>query len=353
VQTFTQPAQAATPAVPVSPSAWIDTHTHASTNIVSIDQAGGSREDFAYCVSEACLESMVTIMDEVDTSHTILMPPPAPAGAGDLQYEEDLVNAARQHPDRFFYMGGGSVLNALIHQTTKAGQVSESARSEFEAAAKAMLANGAIGFGEMSILHLSASANHAFEEVPADHELFLLLADVAAQHDVPIDIHMDPVIEDMQTPAPLLERSAQNPVTLQGNIESFEALLAHNADARIVWAHTDDTTGDLSAELLREMLGRHPNLYLSLRLSLPRGPAFSRKDNVLDDSGNVRQEWLDLIEDYADRFVIGSDTFWGGGEAGPSQILVASFLAQLPGDVAQMVACRNVTAIYKLDVACP
>jgi CRP-like cAMP-binding protein len=250
-------------------------------------------------------------------------------------------------------MGGGSVLNALIHQAVKAGRVSEDMRAEFEATAKAMLADGATGFGEMSILHLSMSANHAFEEAPADHELFLLLADIAAQNDAPIDIHMDPVLDDMQTPNPLLERSAQNPAALQGNIEPFEALLAHNADARIVWAHTDDTTGDLSAELLREMLGRHPNLYLSLRLSLPRGPASSRRDNVLDDSGNIRQEWLDLIEDYADRFGIGSDTFWGGGEAGPSQTLVASFLAQLPGDVAQMVACRNVVAIYKLDVACP
>ena len=48
-----------------------------------------------------------------------------------------------------------------------------------------------------------------------------------------------------------------------------------------------------------------------------------------------------------------SDTFWGGGEAGLSQTLVASFLAQLPGNVAQMVACRNVAAIYKLKVACP
>jgi hypothetical protein len=100
-------------------------------------------------------------------------------------------------------------------------------------------------------------------------------------------------------------------------------------------------------------LGKHPNLYLSFRLSLPRGPASIRRDNVLDDSGNVRQEWLDLIEDYPDRFVMGSDTFWGGGEAGPSQTLVASFLTQLPGDVAQMVACRNVVAIYKLDAACP
>ena len=50
---------------------------------------------------------------------------------------------------------------------------------------------------------------------------------------------------------------------------------------------------------------------------------------------------------------MGSDTFWGEGEAGPSQTFVASFLAQLPGNVAQMVACQNVVAISKLDVACP
>ena len=345
--------QITAPAAQVSMLSWVDTHTHASTNIVSIDEVGGSRQDFTYCVSEECLESMIAIMNEVGTSYAILMPPPAPAGTGDWEYESDLADAARQHPDRFFYMGGGSVLNSLIHQAAQAGKVSDGARAEFEEAAKAIAASGAIGFGEMAILHLSASASHAFEEVPADHELFLLLADIAAQNDAPIDIHMDPVLEDMQTPDEFLTMSSQNPATLRGNIEPLETLLVHNTNARFVWAHTADTTGDLSAELLRRLLGEHPNLYLSLRLWFPRGPASGDRDDILDGSGNIQQEWLNLITDYPDRFVFGSDMFWGG-EAVPGQTNVASFLVtQLPENIAKLVACQNVAAIYKLGVPCP
>lgn len=349
----TPAAQATAPAGQTSTPAWIDTHTHASTNIVSLDRAGGSREDMAYCLSDECVRSITATMDEVGTSHSMLMPPPAPARAGDAQYEADLAAAARQSPDRFLYLGGGSVLNSMIHQAARADKVPDARQAEFRAEAEAILAAGAIGFGEMAILHLSASPSHAFEQVAADHDLFLLLADIAAQNDVPIDVHMDPVIENVATPDEYRERSSQNPATLQANVEPFESLLAHNRRARIVWAHTADTTGDLSVDLLREMLAEHENLYLSLRLALPRGPLAGEKDNILDASGNILPEWLELIEEYPERFVIGSDTFWGDGEAGGSQTLVASFLAQLPEGTAGMVACQNAAAVYRLDVACP
>lgn len=352
-QTSTPSVQITMPQGQVEVLAWIDTHTHPSTSIVSIDKAGGSRKKFVYCVTPECLESMISIMDEVGTSYAMLMSPPASAGHGNSQFEADLASAARENPERFFYVGGGAVLNPLVHQAVKAGRVTDTTRAEFEAAAQAILADGAVGFGEIAILHLSLSASHPFEEAPANHELLLLLADLAAQNDVPIDIHMDPVLQDMQTPDEIIKRSLQNPTTLQGNIELFEALLSHNPATRIIWAHTADTTGDLSAELLRDLLVKHTNLYLSLRLAPARRQATDGKDNILDSAGNIQTEWQRLIQDYPERFIIGSDIFWGERDAVPSQTLATSFLAQLPHDIAERIACLNVATIYQLDVTCP
>jgi len=63
------------------------------------------------------------------------------------------------------------------------------------------------------------------ESVPADHPLLLLLVDIAARHDVPIDLHFDPVLEKMARPdwAP-----STNPAVLPANFPAFERLLAHN-----------------------------------------------------------------------------------------------------------------------------
>jgi hypothetical protein len=339
-------APGAAPTAPPAAPAWIDTHTHPSTNIVAIDKAGGSRADFAYCVTPQCLESMQAILDAVGANYALLMPAPAMASRGGAQYEAELASAARASPEHFFYVGGGATLNPLIHQAVAAGNVTAAARTEFEHAAQAILADGAVGFGEIAILHLSASPNHAFEEAPADHELFLLLADLAAQYDVPLDIHMDPVLVNSPTPADFLKRSSQNPATLQGNITPFETLLAHNPAAHIIWAHTANTTGDLSAELVRSLLENHPNLYLSLRLA-------SSQESLLDRAGHIQTDWLSLIQDYPDRFVIGSDTFWGEEQATPGQTLAAAFLGQLPEAVARAVACQNAATLYHLEIICP
>ena len=53
---------------------------------------------------------------------------------------------------------------------------------------------GAAGFGEMAAEHFSGGTPYQF--APPDHPLFLLLADIAARHDVPIDQHMNAVPRD-------------------------------------------------------------------------------------------------------------------------------------------------------------
>ncbi len=340
---------------------WVDTHTHPSSNVVE----AGSIEAVEDCFTEECIQAAIELMDEYGVQVSLLMSPPTPAGATKEGFEEDIAEVAQNFPEYFAYMGGGNALNSYIQQIERKGTtVTNEIEDEFREMAEGILSNGAIGFGEMAVLHLSAGESHAFEEVEADHPLFLLLADIAAENNVPIDIHMDPVLEDKETPEEFLEASSRNPDTLQGNIKDFEKLLDYNLDTRIVWAHaSSDTTGDLDTELLTRLLEDHPNLYLQLRIqpnrkgssskSVTSGAESQSPDNPLDMDGKLEDEWLSLFETYPDRFILGTDTFYGNPEtAGRNLTTTPKFLDQLPEDLARMMGCENPKVVYNLDVGC-
>src|SRR5690606_37390824 len=129
---------------------------------------------------------------------------------------------------------------------------------------EAILNAGARGFGEMAVLHISMMSGHPFEETRADHPLFLALADVAAEREAVISMHIDIVPKDGPTPAKVIAMG--NPRTLRGNLEGFERLLAHNRKARIVLEHVGaDPVGYATRDLLMRLVETHPNLYLAIR----------------------------------------------------------------------------------------
>ena len=99
-----------------------------------------------------------------------------------------------------------------------------------------------------------------FESTPPDHPLFLVLADIAADNDMPIDLHMEAVPQDMPTP-PRFALRGPNPSNLKENISALERLLDHNPRPRIIWAHAGwDNTGERTVRLMRSLLAKHPNL---------------------------------------------------------------------------------------------
>jgi len=68
-------------------------------------------------------------------------------------------------------------------------------------------------------MRLSMVPGQEFMDVPADHPSLLMLSDVAARHDVMIDVHFDLVVEDIPRPDYL---SGDNPPVLKRNLDAFE-----------------------------------------------------------------------------------------------------------------------------------
>lgn len=299
----------------------------------------------------AAAESLIARMDREGVDRVLLMPPPQipeQAGRVDNTWEHCLA-VAQKYPGRIVPVGGGAVLNPLIH-SIPASAVTAGDRARFEQEAEKLVRAGVKAFGEMSVLHLAMQEKHNYSEAPADHPLFLLLADIAARHGLPIDIHMEATLEEMATP-PALAGVSHNPRVIPATVPGFERLLAHNRQARIVWQHAGwDNTGQKTPELLRRLLAEHPNLFLALRVEEKRRP-FAPNRPVADD-GRIEPEWRRLIEDFPDRFVLGSDEFVGmpGRDRRMPQsfALTWSLLEQIPSDLARKVGRENPARIYGL-----
>jgi predicted TIM-barrel fold metal-dependent hydrolase len=307
-------------------SPYLDVHTHLDASDVN----GSMRS----AIDSAPTENLVKI---------VFMPSPFTLADANRFDVERLLSAAKKYRGKIALLGGGGTLNPMIIEAVRTGDAGPEVQKKFSERAEAILAAGAVGFGEMAAEHFPSST--PYESAPPDHALFLLLADIAAQHDVPICIHMEAVPQDMDLPGPL--KSPLNPPRLHANIAAFERLLSHNPHAKLVWAHLGwDTTGYRTPELTRRLLEAHPNLFMELKLD-PLDPG---KTSPLTngDSGTIKPEWLELLTDFQDRFVIGSDQHYPQG-SGPQRWQAAVLLFnQLPAAVRQKIGTENAIRIYRL-----
>jgi predicted TIM-barrel fold metal-dependent hydrolase len=256
---------------------------------------------------------------------------------------EMILPAVKKHPDKLIALGGGGTLNPMILQSWRTGDSGPKVKREFRQRAEELLREGVSGFGELSTEHLSLPQSPVkdYEYAPADHPLMLLLADIAAEHNVPIDLHMEAVPKDMPMPA---EYTAPNPPQLHANIAPFERLLSHNPHAKIVWAHAgSDNIGYRTPELSRRLLQAHPNLYMEIKYD----PNFPGKDPPIVD-GKLRAEWLKLFSDFPDRFIIGSDQHYDPPATVPLARGQQNALLtdQLPPDLKRKIGMENALQIY-------
>jgi predicted TIM-barrel fold metal-dependent hydrolase len=189
--------------------------------------------------------------------------------------------------------------------------------------------------------------------VPGDLHL---LADIAAEADVVIDFHLDLVIRRIET-LPRNVGGNKNPETPEPNLDTFERLVAHNPKAKVVWAHAgSDPLGQWPPTVSRELLARHPNLYMSIRV-LPRD-RLAR--SVIFSNGTVDEEWLAVLREFSDRFVMGGDQFIVSGSPDHVPIMKFSksashirsvsrqFLGALPEERARKIGYDNAERLYRL-----
>lgn len=331
-----------------SEAAWfgqvIDTHCHLN----------GAPAQFAPSLKDAIAQTGI-----LGIGTALLMPEPMPVGFAN-QYDADELLAAiakSTNPQRFKILAGGGSLNVQIQEAIAAGYLTSSQdgqfqtlRAKFQATAEAILQKGAVGFGEMTCEHFSLNPDHPYVSAAPNHPLFLLLAEIAATNDVPIDIHMEAVSGTQPWPMPDPLRAFNNPDQVQPNIAKFEQLLSHNGGKhKIIWVHLGfDNTNLRTPSLTGTLMATHPNLYLSIEV-IDR----HKSANLLLQDGVIKNDWSQLITSHKERILLGSDHFYRPENSNtvlPESVATSvGLLSLLPAEVVPAVAYLNAKALFKLN----
>jgi len=315
----------------VALSPYVDTHAHFDAKILT-DPNGE-------------IDAALREMGHENAAKLIFMPGPfLPEDPNRFDHDAFLA-ALKKHADKLAFQGGGGSLNPMIQESVHSGDAGPAVQRKLQERAERIIRDGAVGFGELSSEHVSFLPGQAYETAPTDHPLFLLLADIAAEYGVPIDLHLDVVPQAM--PLPLDLKSPPNPSKIRENLAAFERLLNHNPLAKIVWAHAgSDNVGNRTPDLCRRLLQAHPNLYMEIKidpLDLGKNPPLA--------NGEIKPEWLKLFQDFPDRFVIGTDQHYNSSRpmTGPQRWkMVALLLNQLPNDLRRKIGAENALRIFSI-----
>ncbi len=187
------------------------------------------------------------------------------------------------------------------------------------------------GIGEVFTRHDDLTALTSGDTPRANNEAMTRIYHLAAENDLPVMLHSN-----------ITSKREKNPLYLK----EIEEPLRNHPHTRFIWAHAGtsaeihrhQTQLDFLLPTLTRMLEAYPNLFIDLSWSL-------LTPYLLDEKGQPRVEWVQLVERYPDRFMIGSDVVGRFNKLGKEIHGFRPFLDALPEAVAKKVARDNFLAI--------
>lgn len=117
---------------------------------------------------------------------------------------------------------------------------------------------------------------------------------------------------------------------------AIDKLFAHAPKLRLIWAHSG--IGGVPVERVRELLRRHPGLLGEL----------SYRPGLTEADGRLSSAWRALLQEFPERFLIGSDT-WVNARWQHYEALMQAYrqwLGDLPPAVARRLAWDNAAALF-------
>jgi len=181
------------------------------------------------------------------------------------------------------------------------------------------------GIGEVFLRHDDLTALTYGDTPRATSIAFGRLLDLAAARGLPVLAHSDIGPAWMEKPDYL------------GEIES--AIRTHPS-TRVIWAHAGISRRIVIPNhtgILRRMLGQYPNLTIDLSWVI--------FEQEIAPGGTLDRRWVTLIEEYPDRFVIGSDTVGFFDQYRPTLQRYYLLLDALKPGTARKVAHDNFLAL--------
>jgi predicted TIM-barrel fold metal-dependent hydrolase len=250
----------------------------------------------------------------------------AAAGNGARDSDALALKFSQQNPSRFIPFGGNEPIRQFTNREGERAWTLQSAAvvdylAQLETAVREKRYKG---LGEL-VANSTYSRSDKAAKYPADSPLMRRLWALSAKYDVPLSVHLD------ATP---------------DSLEQMERLLGSDRAGTWIWAHTG-WLPVANPSLLRRLLQAHPNLFceLSGRESIRR----IYRGDPIDNDRVLKPEWKALLEDFPDRFVIGTDVDPATMAAYAEEIgYWRGILLQLSPPTAAKVAHGNAERLLKL-----
>lgn len=186
------------------------------------------------------------------------------------------------------------------------------------------------GIGEILTRHDDLTALTDGETPRANHPALMKVYELAAEEDLPILLHSN-----------ITSKRERDPIYL----EELEEALAQNPDTTFIWAHAG-TSAEIHRyqervrklrSIVTTLLAKYDNLYIDL--------SWTVLDTYLLDDGKPDEHWVALVEQYPDRFMVGTDLVGRFDDLAKNIQAFDVFLDALPEDTADRVARTNLLVL--------
>lgn len=185
------------------------------------------------------------------------------------------------------------------------------------------------GIGEIFVNNMRSHPDLEFKrKINPDAASMQLLYDLAAQYDGFLTVHMHADDDDVNDSVAGLKSLLQRP------------------GGRILWNHCGS---DTTADDVRPLLTDYDNLFCELSFRSP--PVLDRPTSsprVVFDENGIEERWRDLIEDFPDRFMIGTDAHNDTEYDGAIEMVRSNLLPNLSPETARMVDHENAQRLFGL-----
>jgi len=183
------------------------------------------------------------------------------------------------------------------------------------------------GIGEILLKHDDLTGFTLGAVPRADSEAMYAIYDLAAEEGLPVLLHSN------------IAMSYDNNLTF---IKEMQNALAHNRDTKIIWAHVGISRRvevDNLAETAATLLAENDNLYFDISWVV-------YDDYIAQDDASLA-EWAMLIEQYPDRFMIGTDLVGRFGNYNASISRYGPLVDLLSEDTARKLCSENILSLVK------
>ncbi len=254
------------------------------------------------------VEQLIRQMNVLGIAKSILFGSPS----GD---NEEVLKAAAQYPDRLvpFYRPKVRVeQDAWLKNDPRV-----------QAELERELSSGRYrGIGEFTNVHYPPGRNARMGQALLDTEVSPL---------APIVLHLFRLAEKFRLPVLM-----HNEVYYY---REFDELLSRFPNVTVIWAHG----GYVNYYGVEMALKKHPNLYIDLSIRALYRPRDVREASIFFNETTVKPMWVDVMEKYPDRFVVGLDEESAKYRNHPEYVeWMGKLLAQLKPSTARRVAVENI-----------